>query len=500
VPAVTLLTTNQFGGAGRLHWGRNFMHNLVRECCITFNDLVAERFDSYFLDFWAAFTTPASKQFGYDNMIGNFDLLVAPQPQGVTIPSRHLNLPLPFFFTRDTGIALPTAALPYNEMRINFSMRPWQELLVLENSNPSKTANIVTPLIPGDIAVAPELTDVQVWADYAIVSNEERKQMACAPRDILIEQVQTAPRQAFNPLTNMMHHYDIRFSHAIKALFFAARNTTHPNVRSNYTSASPIPGPAVDNYTPSNAFDPLATISLIYESTNRLGDMGADYYSLINPWYHAPTIPSVTGMHLYSYSLRFFDVDPLGSTNYGKLTNVTIAPKASQAAVLAAGGTAPAGSGADYTQTFEFVTVAINSNVIRISGGACGFPVLRVLSEGTTADSKAALVSSAQMLVMLDLGSGPRQFIIDSGASLSVVKSCMLPTMRHTAPERSVNLVSAFGDVTVAALLDVTASLVGQDVVGGCIPLTVARTDKLVGDVGVLSLADFERLRTLGRA
>ena len=39
----------------------------------------------------------------------------------------------------------------------------------------------------------PRLTNVNVWANYAIVSNDERKRMACAPRDILIEQVQSAP-------------------------------------------------------------------------------------------------------------------------------------------------------------------------------------------------------------------------------------------------------------------------------------------------------------------
>lgn len=376
IPSVTLLQTNQFGGAGRLHWTRNFMHNLIRETSITFNDLVAQRFDSYFLDFWAAFTVPASKQVGYDNMIGNIDQLVQPTPPGVAIPSRHLNLPLPFFFTRDSGLALPTAALPYNEMRINFCCRTWQELLVLENSVPTPTSNITTPLVPGDIAAAPMLTDVQVWANYAIVSNEERKRMACAPRDMLIEQVQTAPRQTFNPTTIRMHHYDIRFSHSVKCLFFGVRNTTHSNIRSNYTTASPVPGPTVDNYAPSLAYDPLETVSLIYENTNRLGDMGADYYSLVNPWYSSPTIPYQTGYHLYSYSLSFFDVDPLGSTNYGKLTNVTIAPSTSAAAMTAAAGTGPVGSGADYAQSFEFVTLAVNNNIIRVSGGALGFPVL----------------------------------------------------------------------------------------------------------------------------
>ena len=30
----------------RMRWTRNFMHNIIRECCITFNDLVAARFDN----------------------------------------------------------------------------------------------------------------------------------------------------------------------------------------------------------------------------------------------------------------------------------------------------------------------------------------------------------------------------------------------------------------------------------------------------------------------
>lgn len=377
IPEVVLLQTNQFGANGRLRWTRNFMHNLIRECCISFNDLVAARFDNYHLDFWSAFTVPASKRVGYDNMVGNVDSLIAPHAIGDALRSQALNLPLPFFFSRDSGLALPVAALPYNEMRITFSFRNWNELLILDNSaNPANTDNTVVPVVPTDIAAAPELNTVNVWANYAIVSNEERKRMACAPRDILIEQVQTAPRQTFAPLTNPNPCYDIRFSHAVKALFFAVRNTTHTNVWSDYTSASPVPGPQVINFEPSQAFDPINNTTLIYENTSRLNAMGSDYFSLINPWYHAPSIPEPTGYHVYSYSLDFAAVDPLGSTNYGKLTNVSIAPVASPAAIVGAGGTGAAGSGADYVQTFEFIAIAINNNIIRISGGALGFPVL----------------------------------------------------------------------------------------------------------------------------
>jgi hypothetical protein len=107
--------------------------------------------------------------------------------------------------------------------------------------------------------------------------------------------------------------------------------------------------------------------------------MGSDYYSLIQPWYHAPVIPVVTGFHMYSYSLDFNSLDPMGSTNYGKLMNVSIIPEASEGAIVGAAGAAGGGSGPDgnyNAQTYEFVVTAVNNNVIRISGGALGFPVL----------------------------------------------------------------------------------------------------------------------------
>lgn len=372
-PQVVISPTNQFLLNGRLRWTKNFMHNIIRECCITFNDLVAARFDNYQLDFWAAFTVPAGKRNGYNNMIGNIDALTGPN---TTLPATILNLPLPFFYGRDSGVALPTAALPYNEMRINFSMRDWTELLILCNTNPVVSGVSQDRFVPQttDLTQTPVLGTTNVWANYAIVSNDERKRMACAPRDILIEQVQTAPRQTFTPTASgSQQSFDIRFSHAIKVLFFAVRNKTFAAEWSNYTTGSPFTTPTAVVVSTS-AVDPISATSLIYENTNRLAQMGSDYFALINPYYNAPVIPTETGFHTYSYSLDFISLDPMGSTNYGKLTNVSIIPESSPLAFVGASGTGP--SGLNYVQTYEFVITAVNNNIIRVSGGALGFPVL----------------------------------------------------------------------------------------------------------------------------
>jgi len=250
----------------------------------------------------------------------------------------------------------------------------------------------------------------QVWANYAIVSNEERKKMACAPRDILIEQVQTAPLQSFNnqnPVatsgfmgvqsgTQITPQFDIRFSHAVKVLFWAARNKSNYAAWSNYTSDPQFPlGPRQSGNiaaAPGNPLfgvvdftagsDPVDNTSLIYENTQRLQNMGSDYFSLVNPWFHSPVIPLETGYHSYSYSLDYSNIDPMGSTNYGKLTNVSIVPFSSAAqnnSWYFNASVQPSAGGANVNAVatkYDFITTCVNNNIIRISGGALGFPVL----------------------------------------------------------------------------------------------------------------------------
>ena len=90
------------------------------------------------------------------------------------------------------------------------------------------------------------------------------------------------------------------------------------------------------------------------------------------------------GYHMYSYSLDFICLDPMGSTNYGKLTNVCVSCTPSDDAVRTGATTTSLHSGVDArrlpvyadAQKFSFVLTAVNNNIARISGGAFGFPVL----------------------------------------------------------------------------------------------------------------------------
>lgn len=353
-----------------IRWTRNFMHNLIKCVEISFNELVVESFDNAWLDFNFYLRIDASKKVGYENMIGNIASMTTPVGPGVPLGTGgFFNLPLPFWFTEDSGISLPVAALPFNDIKINYTFRDWTEILVLEPG--TIAGGGATPATLASIA-APVLT-VETFAHYAVVHNDERVKMGKCPRDIVITQVQDLQESSFLATSaGLENSYDLRLSHAVILMVWAARNNATAGEWSNYTTEPDYAG-----------LDPISSTAIVYENTNRV-NMGSDYYSLVAPYYWSDAIPEVTGIHFFSYALHPWRIDPSGSTDMSALANVSIIADASPAAFNAQSNPALDKSGVQIThldgtnfaQSWRFVFRARNHNIVRLSGGSLGLPVL----------------------------------------------------------------------------------------------------------------------------
>jgi len=363
----------------RFRWTHNFMHNLIKKINITFNELCIHEFDSCWFDMNHYFRTTASKRVGYDTMIGEVSDMVglvdpnAASPANLLGTGGFFNLPIPFFFCEDSGIALPVAAIPFNDIKINYCLRDWKDMIVIDTGGSGQSRDQLIALITDENGKEVKLTSVETLAHYAVIHNDERVLMGKAPRDISIHQVQSLQEQAFDPALAQVT-YDLRFSHAVHFIGFAAKNTTLLGELSNYavlnTSNAADP-------TDLNGFDPISHAILIYENTARV-DMGSDYYSTVVPYYWCEAIPDVSGMHGYSYSLEAFGLDPMGSTGYSKLANVSICLTPSAEALtdvtnLPAAGTILPSSTA---RKYRFCLKVRNNNIVRLSGGSLGLPVL----------------------------------------------------------------------------------------------------------------------------
>ncbi len=397
IPQLELV---QPGGAGgifldsSIRWTRNLMHNLFEKVSISFNELVVQEFDNYWFDFNFQFRKRGSKRIGYRNMIGDIASMTTPVAPGVPLGTGgFFTCIFPFWFGEDSGIALPVAALPFNDIKINYIFRRWEELVIVfpgtlavggpGGPGTGRSANCSDVFVFGQQNQKPSLVDPQTNAHYAVVHNDERVKMGDAPRDILIHQIQATQRAPFKDISSRTS-FDIRLSHSIVLFAFAAQNV------SLLTLSSGQCGGEWSNYTtePNYAgLDPISFTTLVYENTCRLAQ-GSDYYSLIHPDLMSEATPDETGYHMWSYSIKPWDpLKPAGSTNYSKLANVSISHDMSPAAQASAGiGTATgrpedqngniivypdsAGNEQDFPQKYNHIFVARNWNIGRVANGS----------------------------------------------------------------------------------------------------------------------------------
>jgi hypothetical protein len=306
----------------------------------------------------------------------------------MSVGGGFLSVPLPFFFGEDSGIALPVAALPFNDIKITYDLRDWKELVIVNPGSGAANINNVCVYLPtsgAQNAQVPQLSNVETYAHYAIVHNDERVKMGDAPRDILIHQIQETQVAPFKDVSSRSS-FDIRLSHAIVVFTFKARNNSlqsffagiYGHDQSNYTTLSsvltaPLTAPA----------DPIAHTQLLYENSLRLSN-DSDYFALTHPWFFSDAIAQNTGYHIYSYAIHPWDpTRPSASTNYSKLANVSITHDMSTACQNAAIGEYENGSAIQwptaqttFLQSWEHIFAARNWNILRIANGSAGFPAL----------------------------------------------------------------------------------------------------------------------------
>lgn len=390
IPKVQLADDPAIFDHASVRWCRKLGHNLFNKVTLSHNDLNTHEFTSNYLDFHYQYFVNAGHRLSYRNMIGDTADFYNAVPVNTPLGSGDfINVPLPFWFAKDSGRALPVAAIPFNETKVNYDFRSWKQLLIVypgeAGGGGTRIATVNDVHVYGEPNTKPYFDSPETFATYAVVHNDERLKMGDKPRDILITGVQQLQSSPFNNVSaGLNYSFDIRFANAIFAIFFAAENTSIANQR---TSS----GGEYSNYTTQINYDgddPIETMQLLYENQKRV-EMGADYFSMVSSYYHSDNSPDETGYHLLPYALNINCLDPCGSTNFTKITNVTVLYTLSRAAVAASNVLTPLDNQGDplqwpdtagvlqpMPQSYRHVLIALNHNIARIGNGSIGYPTL----------------------------------------------------------------------------------------------------------------------------
>jgi len=259
-------------------------------------------------------------------------------------------LPLPFWFCKNPGNALPLIALQYHEVKLDIKFSSKVNSAYLADVNP------------------------KVWVEYIYLDTAERRRFAQVSHEYLIEQV-----QRFDQTTNAANasrvsstSLDLNFNHPVKELIFTcdyeSGSTTyeygHLPGWADHDSTVTLKLNGHDRFSADRRWDYFSRTQ-IWEHHTGMGNLysGAEGYLL--PYDLATAESNVHSygyrradqIGVYSFALKPEEHQPSGTCNFSRIDSTLLTFKN----LLAATGHA-----------IPLVVYAVNYNVLRIMSGMGG--------------------------------------------------------------------------------------------------------------------------------
>lgn len=282
----------------------------------TVNDIPLQRNGTLYLDHRSNHSVDESHWQNYQNMIGNRPSMQVPS---ALIIQQTIDVPLWAFYQKH-GAAFPHSNIPYADVKWEFSLRQFSQLVKVQGASLS---TVISNLSNTD----PSITRFELWTNYVVLTQDMRSLMGAIPRQMLIDQVQETSAAMNLPdsgsTTGVETSVDLRFSYHLVWLTWVAQNLTRST---SLVGTGPTAGYQYTNYTDNVDGDgnvPIATTTILYESSERLNQMPADYYGWIVPFFHFERSPKKTGFQTWSLAYFGNSYNPTGGLNASRMFNMS---------------------------------------------------------------------------------------------------------------------------------------------------------------------------------
>tara|TARA_B100000242_G_C43047300_1_gene488941 strand:- start:1124 stop:2770 length:1647 start_codon:yes stop_codon:yes gene_type:complete len=440
-------------------WISRIGEYVIKECQLRIGNNLIDTLYGEWLHIWAELTLPESKKNGYYEMIGNVSNMYCPRNQSGTYPgsvdidtgsdkfyipsikSRQIIVPLPFWFTYSLGQALPTHMLEYEEINIQITLRPLDQLYTVLNHNTSvrtppntdtkighfinrKTDMDGTPsTISTELSINPRLELGGIFLD-----KEEKMIMKnLRKKEYLILQTNKKEYTVEIPdETNIFNHsIGLNFEYPTTKLVFMARRidyetnylqfhnyTNYVWDSSNNTTFNPDTGH--NNGTDSNPFnagneqitttsinslkysDLILSAEFYFKTMKRFQIQNINSFNLINNYQHSIRIPQ-DGIYAYSFE----DVDlynkyqPTGACDMSMINNSDQSTTIKQQNRIDF-RFAPKNKINSFDYSYRVFIFSMNYNIIKFGGGISN---LVYTDNSFTEDTKSRSLVNVRYLI-----------------------------------------------------------------------------------------------------
>lgn len=332
----------------RFQWVDKVGTTLVQEVRVSVGGQLIERIPGEWIDVWSELTHTPAQRATLDRLTGNVSFLKAPvsrtnaisvrnnefiyatYPVGdrasgqPSIRGRKVYVPLPVWFSRTPGHALPLIALQGAPVKIEIDVRPWSQLYRLwdqfteayyaperypvgRESADGMYRNTAAPQLYAFMeAPDPSRSAVDLRAhlecEFGFLGVGERNAVAATSRDTLIETVVSTRMTGLLGGTGTVS-VPLPFNEPTKELVWILRreDAIANNDVTNLTAAMP----------PSDDAPALQSATLFLNSQERMDYKDAAFFDALQPLlYHAGSPRS--GVHVWSFALTPEKMTPSG--------------------------------------------------------------------------------------------------------------------------------------------------------------------------------------------
>ena len=322
------------------YWVNSIGHSIIKIIEVEIGGNIIDRQYGVWMEIWSELTVPLNKRDGYYEMIGK-----SMNPINLNNNKELLlYVPLQFWFCKNIGLSLPLIALQDHEVRINLSLRNYNELIISSNGStisdsPNKQQ---LNIISGNLEV-----------DYIFLEEDERKIFVKNNLQYLITQIQVYPKSLDTTNYNNVI-VDFNFNHMVSELIWVIQNG---NVLSTYSYG----GNEWFNFSTQSyrngdvsGLDPMIEGKFLIEGNELTETKDSKYYKIVVPYQRHTNVPN-NFIYVYSFSLNPEEYQPSGTCNFSRIDNATLQMKLSEDLVK------------PIIQLF-----AVNYNILNIANGMAG--------------------------------------------------------------------------------------------------------------------------------
>lgn len=279
------------------HWTNAIGQFLIQRACLVIGGQVVSVLYADFLFMWEELAGKPGKRL--TEMIGK--RYTRAQLVADSMHDRRLYVPLPFWFTKTSGNALPLVSLQFHGVQIHVMFADLIDTIQVSACNVLVLkCNSCQPLNHNDLAA-------RLLTTYVYLDIHERDRFATGSFEQLIDQV-----QFFNVVTNQPQvRMNLNFNHPIIELIWAVKRKCQVQANNHF------------NYSGMWGHDPVKYVHLRLNNLPRFSAKEGRYFRLVEPYQYHTLIPE-SFTYCFSFALFPEEPQPSGSMNASRIDNVEL--------------------------------------------------------------------------------------------------------------------------------------------------------------------------------